>query len=93
MQKLKVSCINNDPSFYHLYQITIEKIRRFYHSINGLPKINTSKIYKVYKNDDYPAYKYMNQYQLDEVISTFYKGVFDSLLETSKDTLDKNIYV
>lgn len=42
MDKLRIACNKNEGNFYNLYQLTIEKIRRFYHAINGLSKINTS---------------------------------------------------
>lgn len=42
MDKLRIACNKNEGNFSNLYQLTIEKIRRFYHAINGLSKINTS---------------------------------------------------
>ena len=81
MDKLRIACDNDEPYFYHLYQITIEKIRRFYHAINGLPKINTSKIYKVYKNDEY-----RKTYYLGEFVSNDFKNMYFNLIEdTSQD--------
>lgn len=47
IEKLKNAFNNDDGNFYNLYHLTIKKIRRFYHSINGYPMINTSKIYKM----------------------------------------------
>ena len=54
--------------------------------------MNFSSKRSIYKNEEYESYKYLNQYQLDEIISNFYKEIFEELLEKSKDTFDKNIY-
>lgn len=76
IEKLRILCINEDPSFYSLYYITVEKLRRFYHSINGFPKINTSKIYRVYKDD-----KYRKIYFPNEFVSEEFKSMYFSLIE------------
>lgn len=51
--KLKIACENNDPFFNNLYYLTIEKIRKLYHRINGIPSIQTSKVYRVYTDPSY----------------------------------------
>lgn len=38
----------NNPYFNHLYHLTIEKIKKFYHRLKGLPEISTSKTLKIY---------------------------------------------
>mgnify|MGYP003311885331 CR=1 FL=1 len=70
--------------FYSLFYITVEKIRRFYHSIHGFPKINTSKIYKVYKDDEY-----RKSYFPFDFVSDEFKNLYLSIIE-NKD-LDKCI--
>jgi len=86
-EKLKQLYLNDEPNFYSLYYITIEKIRRFYHSINGLPKINTSKIYKVYKDDNY-----RKTYFPGEFVSHEFKNMYFELIENTsrnkKELLD-----
>lgn len=84
MEKLRIVCNNNEPNFYNLYQLTIEKIRRFYHAINGFPKINTSKVYKIYKNDEY-----RKSYYSGEFVSEEFKNMYFNLIEDR--TLDKQI--
>lgn len=89
-EKLKLLCLNDEPNFYSLYYITIEKIRRFYHSINGFPKINTSKIYKVYKNDEYRKTYFPGEFVSDE-----FKNMYFNLIEsTSRDKKEllNNLY-
>ena len=83
MDKLKKCCDEDSPNFYSLYYITIEKIRRFYHSIHGLPKINTSKIYRVYSDDEY-----RKSYYPFKFVSDKFKTIYFSLIETS--SRDKN---
>jgi predicted nucleotidyltransferase len=83
MSKLK-KCLDEDSlNFYSLFYITVEKIRRFYHSIHGFPKINTSKIYKVYKDDEY-----RKSYFPFDFVSDEFKNLYLSIIE-NKD-LDKN---
>lgn len=84
MEKLKSLSEENAEHFYHLYHLTIEKIRRFYHSLNGYPKINTTKIYKIYKNDEYRK----SYYQGDFVNEDFKKVYFDLITTTSTNKLD-----
>ena len=53
MEKLKKAAFENSPNFIHLYHLTIEKIRKFYHRLNGLPAIQTSKVLRVYLDEEY----------------------------------------
>ena len=83
IEKLRIACKNDDGNFYNLYHLTIEKIRRFHHAINGYPTINTSKIYKVYKNDEY-----RKTYYSGEFVSEEFKNMYFSLIEDRDN--DKN---
>ncbi len=53
MEKLEKFAINNDPRFEHLSHLTIDKIRKFYHKNIGISKIPTSKVYRIYTDEDY----------------------------------------
>jgi len=53
MEKLEKYAINDDPYFEHLYHLTIDKIRRFYHNLMGIPRIETSKGFRLYKDEAY----------------------------------------
>jgi len=77
IEKLRIACNNDDGNFYNLYHLTIEKIRRLYHSINGYPIINTSKIYKIYKNDEYRKTYYPGAFVSEE-----FKNLYFKLIET-----------
>ena len=53
MEKLKQYAEFDSPYFEHLYHLTIEKIRRFYHNIMGIPRIETSKGFRLYTDERY----------------------------------------
>lgn len=53
MEKLKKYAEEDSYFFEHLYHLTIEKIRRFYHNLNGMPRIETYKGFKLYRNKQY----------------------------------------
>lgn len=89
MDKLKILSEEDSENFYHLYHITIEKIRRFYHSLNGYPKINTTKIYKVYKNDDYRKSYYQGDFVNEEFKNLYYNLITDT--NKNKKILFQNI--
>lgn len=55
MEKLENSLTENNPNFNHLYHLTIEKIRKFYHNLNGLALVNTSKVFRIYTDERYRA--------------------------------------
>lgn len=73
------------------YMVKQADINRVVYTLGNADITNSNKR-AIYKNEEYETYKYMNQYQLDETISNFYKEVFTSLNDMSKDILDKNIY-
>lgn len=84
LEKLKRAYIENKDNFYHLYHLTIEKIRRLYHAINGYPRINTSKIYKIYKNDEY-----RKSYYRGDFVSEDFKNMYYDLI--NPQTTDKEV--
>lgn len=89
MEKLKSACDDNDGNFYNLYHLTIEKIRRLHHCINGLPLINTSKVYKVYKNDEYRKTYYSGEFVSEEFKNMYFKLIEDR--NDNKEELFNNI--
>lgn len=84
MEKLRILMEEDAESFYHIYQITIEKIRRFYHGLNGFPRINTSKIYRVYKNDEYRKSYYEGDFVNDEFKNLYYNLIAQSSQDKRK---------
>ena len=61
----------NSPYFYHLFHLTVEKIRKFYHKINGLPEVQTSKVYRVYQDENYRNSFAKGAIPDDEFVSMF----------------------
>lgn len=53
MERLEKAFLEGAPYFNHLYSLTVEKIRKFYHRLNGISKIPTSKVYRIYTDSDY----------------------------------------
>ena len=43
--------IQNDPYFENYYFLTVERIRDFYHKLNGFSNLSQTKIYKLYTNE------------------------------------------
>ena len=67
MEKLEKFAINDDPRFEHLSHLTIDKIRKFYHKSIGISKIPTSKVYRIYTDEDYRNSVYKENPELEFV--------------------------
>ncbi len=68
-QLLIIAAEENSPYFFHLYNLTIEKIRKFYHRLNGLPKVQTSKVFRVYTDKNYRKSFYKENISEDEFVA------------------------
>ncbi len=53
MEKVEMFAKENHPLFKFEYYATVKKIAEFYHRLNGLPDLPTSKIYRIYTDEDY----------------------------------------
>ena len=73
------------------YDVKESDLNRVIYTLSGADIENTSKR-AVYKSDQYPAYKYLYQNQIDEVVHDFYKELFEELLQMSSNCFDKNMY-
>ena len=70
MEKLEKFAIEDYPYFDHFYHLVIDRIRKFYHKAIGISKIQTSKVYRIYTDDDYrksmykenPEQEFVNMY-------------------------------
>ena len=78
MEKLEKAANNNDPYFYHLYHITIEKIRKFYHQLNGMPAVQTSKVFRVYTDEAYRKSFYKDNIPEQEFVDMYLDAVVDT---------------
>lgn len=85
MEKLENAANNNDPYFYHLYHLTIEKIRKFYHRLNGMPEVQTSKVFRVYTDEAYRKSFYKDDIPEKEFVEMY----LDTITDTSTDVQNK----
>lgn len=93
MEKLEKAANDNSPYFYHLYHLTIEKIRKFYHRLNGMPEVQTSKVFKVYTDEAYRKSFYKDNIPEDEFITMYLDAICDTSTNIqSKLTKVKNLY-
>lgn len=81
MEKLEKAAYNNSPYFYHLYHLTIEKIRKFYHRLNGMPEVQTSKVFRVYTDEEYRKSFYKDNIPENEFIDMYLDAICDSSLD------------
>ena len=77
MEKVRKAAYENNPNFTHLYHLTIEKIRKFYHKLNGLPAVQTSKVYRVYLDEEYRKSFYKDDIPENEFVSMYISAVTD----------------
>lgn len=85
MEKLKKAQEYDNPEFFHLYHLTIEKIRKFYHRLNGLPEVQTSKVFRVYTDENYRKSFYKENIPEAEFVSMY----LDAITDTSVDKKSK----
>ncbi len=85
MEKLEKYAINNSPNFIHLYHLTIEKIRKFYHDVNGLAQVQTSKVYRVYTDEEYR--KSYSGYEIPD--PDFVVKYLDAISDTSSSYFER----
>lgn len=85
MEKLKKYAKEDNCFFEHLYHLTIEKIRRFYHNLNGIPRVETYKGFKVYTDE-----KYQQMFSIDYIPDdTFLEMYFELIQNQSTDKIEK----
>ena len=81
IEKLEKACLDDNPYFYHLYHLTIEKIRKFYHRLNGMPAVQTSKVFKVYTDEEYRNSFYKSNIPEKEFIDMYLDAICDNNLD------------
>lgn len=78
MEKLEKAANDKSPYFYHLYHLTIEKIRKFYHKLNGMPTVQTSKVYRVYTDEEYRKSFYKENIPEKEFVTMYLDAICDN---------------
>lgn len=84
MVKLRKAFDDDEPNFCHLYHLTIEKICKFYHRLNGLPKLQTSKVYKVYTDAEYRRSFYKDDIPEPEFIEMYLRAISDDFSDKAE---------
>lgn len=77
MERLEKAANDKSPYFNHLYHLTIEKIRKFYHRLNGLPELQTSKVFRVYTDEDYRKSFYKDNIPEPEFVAMYLDAICD----------------
>ena len=85
MEKLENAANKNALEFDHLYHLTIEKIRKFYHRLNGMPEVQTSKVVRVYTDEAYRESFYKDNIPEEEFITMY----LDAISDRSDNNQDK----
>lgn len=70
-EEIKTAEQENSPYFYLLYYIFLEKVRKFYHQLHGLPEVQTAKIFKVYTDPEYQEAFYRDRLPEEEFITMY----------------------
>ena len=73
------------------FDVKESDLNRVIYTLANADSTNTNKR-AIYKNEEYADYKYLYQYQVDEIVKDFYEEVFTELLQLSSTSFDKNIY-
>lgn len=77
MEKLRKAVEDDSPYFFHLYHLTLEKMRKFYHRLNGLPEVQTSKVFRVYTDENYRKSFYKENIPEVEFVSLYLDAISD----------------
>lgn len=88
MEKLEKAANDDSPYFYHLYHLTIEKIRKFYHRLNGMSEVQTSKVFRIYTDSVYRN-AYYKDYIPEEEFITMYLDAISDVSINKQDKLNK----
>ena len=81
MEKLEMYAETDSPYFEHLYHLTIDKIRRFYHNLMGIPRIETSKGFKLYTDERYRNAFCINQIPEQVFIEMYFEAISNTFLD------------
>lgn len=85
MEKLEKYAYEDNPYFEHLYHLTIDKVRRFYHSVMGLPRIETSKGFRLYQDEEY-----RNSFSIDKIPEPYFiERYFEAITNSDLNNIEK----
>lgn len=81
VEKLRKAFEDDGPYFFHLYHLTLEKIRKFYHRLNGMPEVQTSKVFRIYTDENYRKSFYKENIPELEFVSLYLDAISDVSLD------------
>lgn len=90
IERLEKYAVSEQYGYYfdHLYNLIIEMIRRFYHELNGIPRIETYKGFKLYTNQ-----KYQDMFSIDYIPEPEFLKMYFELVQNQeknpKERLDE----
>ena len=84
MERLEKYAQEDNPYFEHLYHLTIDKIRRFYHSLIGIPKMETSKCFKLYTDPKYKEAFCFTKLPPQHFIDLYFEAITNKYLDKRK---------
>lgn len=87
IERLEKYAVSKQYGYYfnHLYNLIIEMIRRFYHELNGIPRIETYKGFKLYTNQ-----KYQYMFAIDYIPELeFLEMYFELVQNQEKSPIEK----
>lgn len=77
MERLERMVSYGDLYFLHLYHLTLEKIRKFYHKLTGCPDIQTCKVYRIYTDQKFRESFHKYKIPDEEFIGMFLTAACD----------------
>lgn len=83
IERLEKYAVSKQYGYYfdHLYNLIIEMIRRFYHELNGIPRIETYKGFKLYTNK-----KYQDMFSIDYIPEPEFLKMYFELVRNQEKT-------
>lgn len=87
MEKIETYAKENNPYFHHLYHLSLNKIRTYYHQLNGLSRVELSKCFRMYTDPNYKDAFYITKLPTKEFIDQYLYAINEQNL-TIKEKLE-----
>jgi len=76
IKDVKNALRNGKPEFEHIYHLTVDKIRDFYHRMKGLPAIPYAKVHRLYTEKEYREFHAKEPMPEEEFIAKYLAAIF-----------------
>lgn len=88
IERLEKYSVSKQYGYYfnHLYNLIIEMIRRFYHELNGIPRIETYKGFKLYTDK-----KYQDMFSIYYIPEPEFLKMYFELIQIQEETPKKKV--